>query len=558
MTDKRHSGLGMKRLGRDVGSRVLTLPNSKQPQAYPPNAQNNSRRRGVPSVQPVKEDLMKTPEVGAVPAMKKLYVLDTNVLMHDWSSVLRFKEHDIFIPLTVIRELDRNKKGLEDAAWNSRRASNFIESLSQEMERRDPNWKMKDGLLLEWAEGGAPDMGRIFIQSEEQASQAARLAGVGEKADDLIISATQMLVNTEGKKYAEIRLVSKDLNMRILARARDLLVDDYTTDLVVTNADEGVYSGMIALPEALDERVVTHQSTNGTDVTLCKIEIPEEVTLYRNQLVTDNTHSAGWIVSDCTGVTAELRQCKNFISKNAMHGINARNREQNFLLNLLMDTDIDFVTILGDAGTGKTLLSIVSALEQKKSGIYDGIIFTRATVPIGGEEIGFLPGTEHEKMGSWLGALEDNLEVICEAMATKQSGGNKMKQLQEKHSSSRMPNEFGEDTAKSESISALHREFYLKSISFMRGRTFLRRYIIIDEAQNLTPKQIKTLITRSGPGTKVICLGNLDQIDTPYLTASSSGLAYAIDHFKGWKHYAHITLARGERSRLAERAVEVM
>ncbi len=344
--------------------------------------------------------------------------------------------------------------------------------------------------------------------------------------------------------------------MRILARSRELLTDDYTSDRVSTEGDKGIYSGMIALPEALGGRVQIDHSSNA-DTILYEIEIPDEVVLYANQLVTDDTNGVGWIVSQVRENVAEIRHSKNFIAKNPMFGINARNREQNYTLNVLMNPEIDLITILGDAGTGKTLLSIVAALEQKRTGIYNGIIFTRATVPVGGEEIGFLPGNEHEKMGSWLGALEDNLEVISEAMLAKQHDGDKIKLLKDKHARTTGGNDDTE-WVRNDSISILHREFNLKSISFMRGRTFLRKYLIIDEAQNLTPKKMKTLITRAGPGTKIVCLGNLGQIDTPYITETSSGLAYAVDRFSGWKHYAHITLNRGERSRLAEYAVEVM
>jgi PhoH-like ATPase len=225
--------------------------------------------------------------------------------------------------------------------------------------------------------------------------------------------------------------------------------------------------------------------------------------------------------------------------KNAVWGINARNREQNFAMNLLMNPEIDFVTLLGQAGTGKTLLTLAAALTQVLEGkLFAEIIMTRATVPVG-EDIGFLPGTEEEKMAPWMGALEDNLDVLT-------------------HTDESNNSPYGGEWGKAATNDIIRSRIKVKSMSFMRGRTFLKKFLIIDEAQNLTPKQMKTLITRAGPGTKVVCLGNIAQIDTPYLTEGSSGLTYVVDRFKGWPHSGHITLQRGERSRLADHAGEVL
>jgi len=222
--------------------------------------------------------------------------------------------------------------------------------------------------------------------------------------------------------------------------------------------------------------------------------------------------------------------------KNAVWGVTARNREQNFALNLLMDPEVDFVTLAGQAGTGKTLLALAAGLSQVlDSRRYNEIIVTRVTVPVG-EDIGYLPGTEEEKMGPWMGALDDNLEVLNQSEAGHVGG------------------EWGRAAAQE----LIRSKIKIKSLNFMRGRTFLNKYVIIDEAQNLTPKQMKTLITRAGPGTKLVCMGNIAQIDTPYLTEGSSGMTYVVDRFKGWRHSGHVTLARGERSRLADYASDVL
>ena len=198
-----------------------------------------------------------------------------------------------------------------------------------------------------------------------------------------------------------------------------------------------------------------------------------------------------------------------------------------------MDPGIDFVTLLGTAGTGKTLLALAAGLAQTMDDkTYKEIIMTRETVPVG-EDIGFLPGTEEEKMTPWMGALIDNLELLGDQTENSDWEQNVTKTI-------------------------VMNKIKIRSLNFMRGRTFLGRYLIIDEAQNLTPKQMKTLITRAGPGTKIVCIGNLSQIDTPYLTATSSGLTYVVDKFKSWEHAAHITLKRGERSRLADHASEIL
>jgi PhoH-like ATPase len=241
------------------------------------------------------------------------------------------------------------------------------------------------------------------------------------------------------------------------------------------------------------------------------------------------------IVRNVQKSTATLEIVQDYSnSKFNVWGINARNKEQNFALNLLMDPNVDFVTLLGQAGTGKTLLTLAAALQQTLDlKLYSEIIMTRVTVSVG-EDIGFLPGTEEEKMNPWMGALEDNLDVLNKSDETAGDWGRAATQ----------------DLIKS--------RIKVKSLNFMRGRTFLKKFLIIDEAQNLTPKQMKTLITRAGPGTKVVCLGNIAQIDTPYLTEGSSGLTFVVDRFKGWQHNGHVTLQRGERSRLADYAAEAL
>ena len=370
---------------------------------------------------------------------------------------------------------------------------------------------------------------------------------VGRPSADLveIVGWTQFFVLTvvaalkKQQAPREVVLVSKDINMRVKARALGLAAEDYQNDKTLDDGDL-LYSGTLQLPpDFWTRQSKTVESWQSGSATYYRISGPIVPSLQINQFVffeSPGEPSLYARVTEIQGKTAVLRTLKDFTHlKNGVWGVTARNREQNFALNLLMDPEIDFVTLAGTAGTGKTLLALASGLTQVLDDRrYTEIIMTRATVSVG-EDIGFLPGTEEEKMGPWMGALDDNLEFLA-----KGDGGN--------------AGEWGR-AATNELIRS---RIKIKSMNFMRGRTFMNKWIIIDEAQNLTPKQMKTLITRAGPGTKIICMGNLAQIDTPYLTEGSSGMTFAVDRFKGWGHGGHVTLARGERSRLADFASEVL
>jgi len=328
--------------------------------------------------------------------------------------------------------------------------------------------------------------------------------------------------------------------MRIKSRALNLLAEDYFNDKVLEDTDI-LYTGTRALPDNFwNKHSKGMESWKKDAKTLYKINGPLCPQLLVNEFVWLESDGFTAIVKESAGKTAVLETLIDYTNpKNAVWGISARNREQNFAMNLLMNPEIDFVTLLGQAGTGKTLLTLAAGLTQVLEGKqFAEIIMTRATVPVG-EDIGFLPGTEEEKMAPWMGALEDNLEVLT-------------------HTDEGSSGPYAGEWGKAATHDIIRSRIKVKSMNFMRGRTFLKKYLIIDEAQNLTPKQMKTLITRAGPGTKVVCLGNIAQIDTPYLTEGSSGLTYVVDRFKGWAHSGHITLQRGERSRLADHAAEVL
>ena len=459
----------------------------------------------------------------------KLFVLDTNVLMHDPMCLFRFEEHDIFLPMIVLEELDGHKKGMTEVARNARQTSRTLDALAG-----THGADIGKGLKLD-ATGHREAGGSLFFQTRVLDYSLPVSLPQG-KADNNILGVVEAL----RREYAprEVVLVSKDINMRVKARALGLDTDDYQNDKVLEDGDL-LYSGSLALPaDFWTRQSKTIESWQQGIHTFYRITGPIVSSLLINQFVFFESPGEPPLYARVTEIqakTAVLKTLKDYTHlKNAIWGVTMRNREQNFAMNLLMDPEVDFVTLAGTAGTGKTLMALASGLTQVLDDRrYTEIIMTRATVSVG-EDIGFLPGTEEEKMGPWMGALDDNLEVLG-----KTDGGS---------------GEWGR-AATNELIRS---RIKVKSMNFMRGRTFLNKYVIIDEAQNLTPKQMKTLITRAGPGTKIVCMGNLAQIDTPYLTEGSSGMTFAVDRFKGWPHGGHITLARGERSRLADFASEVL
>lgn len=461
----------------------------------------------------------------------KLFVLDTNVLMHDPTCLFRFEEHDIYLPMITLEELDGHKKGMSEVSRNVRQVSRALDSLAAQG-LADP----KEGIPL--AKTGHREAGgKLYFQTTFLDTKVLDGLGLPQgKADNQILGVVMNL--REQHQAREVVLVSKDINMRVKARALGLAAEDYFNDKTLEDGDL-LYTGILPLPADFWERHgKTMESWQQGGHTFYRIAGPMVPVLMVNQFVYLETPGAAPLyarVTEITGKTALLKTLKDYThQKNAVWGVTARNREQNFALNLLMDPECDFVTLTGTAGTGKTLLTLAAGLSQVLDDRrYAEILVTRVTVPVG-EDIGFLPGTEEEKMGPWMGALDDNLEVLARSDTSAGEWG------------------------RAATNDLVRSKIKIKSLNFMRGRTFLNKFVLIDEAQNLTPKQMKTLITRAGPGTKIVCLGNLAQIDTPYLTEGSSGLTYAVDRFKGWPHSGHLTLARGERSRLADFASDVL
>ena len=494
---------------------------AKQPAATPPPAP-------APRPAPPERPAPKRKARGSGPT--RMFVLDTNVLLHDPMALFRFEEHDIYLPMIVLEELDNHKRGMTEVARNGRQTSRMLDALAG-VKGAD----MAHGLKLD-ATGHLTAGGKLYFQTAplDVTMPAALPQG---KADNQILGVVAALEKLHSPRH--VVLVSKDINMRVKARALGLQAEDYQNDKTLEDGDL-LYAGALQLPpDFWIGQSKTVESWQSGSFTHYRISGPIVASLHINQFVyfeAPGEPSLYARVSEIREKTAVLKTLKDFAHlKNAVWGVTARNREQNFALNLLMDPEVDFVTLAGTAGTGKTLLALAAGLTQVlDERRYTEIIMTRATVNVG-EDIGFLPGTEEEKMGPWMGALDDNLEFLAKGDATGAG-------------------EWG----RAATTELIRSRIKIKSMNFMRGRTFMSKWVIIDEAQNLTPKQMKTLITRAGPGTKIICTGNLAQIDTPYLTEGSSGLTYAVGRFKGWPHGGHITLARGERSRLADFASDAL
>lgn len=428
---------------------------------------------------------------------RNIYVLDTNVLMHDPTALFSFKEHDVFIPMVVLEELDAGKTGLSEVSQNVRQVSRFFDELIHQKTAK----QIDDGLALPSTDSHAA--GRLFFQTKVLSSTSPML---NESADNTILDIALSI--TQDNPEQRVTIVSKDINLRIKAKVLGIFAEDYSHDQVLEDADL-LYAGFQQLE---------HNDWQGIDTTAYSVNEFLESAPGGDirRVMQDNS------LQEIT----DYRQHK-------VWGISAKNTGQNCALNLLMDPACEFVTLLGGAGSGKTLLTLAAGLSQVMEGQrYKEIIMTRATVAIG-EDIGYLPGTEEEKMTPWMGAVMDNLEVL-----TEQSDGGG----------------WGREASSDFLLSKIK----LRSLSFMRGRTFVERLIVIDEAQNLTAKQMKTLITRAGKGSKIVCLGNIAQIDTPYLTESTSGLTYVVERFRQWQGSGHIILTQGERSALADFAVSAL
>lgn len=443
--------------------------------------------------------------------VRKCYVLDTNVLLHDPTALFRFEEHHVIIPMVVLEELDRHKKGVADTARNARQVSRALDVL---LGANDGS--IEKGFALDDVSAGLAT-GRLFfresmVETKMGLMPRRTVGGLDEgKADNLILDCTQALL-AEGETAV---LVTKDINLRVKALACGVPAQDFRSDRVL--ADEDVLpTGFLSIDADFwarhaDEGDNAFFRRDGRQYARITKPLPVNSFLVED---TARRKTRLWRV-ESSGTNGTLLY--EVTTPEAETLITARNHEQTLALTLLYDENIDVVSMLGQAGTGKTLLAVAAGLEQVKQGLFNEVLITRATVPMG-EEIGFLPGSEQEKMDPWIGGtLRDVYSVL----------------------------------GLTDHRDPLRQKVEVASMSFMRGRSFQGKFIVIDEAQNLTSRQMRALLTRAGEGSKVVLTGNLSQIDAPFIDEGNSGLTWAVKTLQDWPHAGHLILSRGERSRLA-------
>lgn len=459
-------------------------------------------------------ELTKRKDV-AMTAIKKLFALDTNVLIHDPNALYCFEEHDVLIPMVVLEELDKLKVGASAIAADCRQAVRTIDAI---IGNATPE-QIAHG--VEIGEG----LGRLSILMYGGDATLAENGMPEQVNDNKIIADLLAIAGTH--QHKELVLVTKDINMRLKAKGFGLAAEDYHSDQLVSDIDR-LTTGYVRLAGSFWEKVeaIAPQTVSGERQHLIDQDVLEQVLggpVYANQFILDDKEFVGRIVAIEEQVRLELLNT-GLLMKQSAWGLVPRDIYQAMSMYLMLDPEVDLVTLNGPAGSGKTIIALACALElaiEQKS--FKRILATRSVRDLD-EGIGFLPGSETEKMAPWLGAFTDNLEAL--------------------HAEDY-------DPSSSEHYVGANVPLQFKALNFVRGRSFQHTFLIVDEAQNLTPHQIKTIITRAGEGTKVICLGNLAQIDTPYLGALSSGLTYMAERFKGFNHGGSITLQGVARSRLA-------
>ncbi|MEQ5801159.1 PhoH family protein [Halomonas sp. H10-9-1] len=455
----------------------------------------------------------------------RLYVLDTNVLLHDPAALYQFDEHEVVIPMTVLEELDKHKNGIREIARTARQVSRTLSDLTADVGLE----QIRDGIPIRRLSG--PE-GRLRLLCY---TDLATLEPLDDTPDNRILAETCRL--RRERADASVILITKDINLRVKAAALGVPVEDYLTDRAFDDSD-AMLEGVRIYPDAGSELWnglaldVTVERDQQRVVYHLVGEIPAD--WHPGMLVADGDASFEAIVREASGRRARLELITNYRHGPSVWGVHASDCHQNFAFNLLMDDDIDLVTVAGSAGTGKTFMTLAAAFQQTlDSKRFERIVFTRAPISMS-EDIGFLPGTEEEKMSPWMGAFHDNMDNL-------------------------LRNEDGESSWDNGATrQLLGARVQIRAPGFMRGRTLNDTFLIIDEAQNFTPKQLKSLVTRAGRNTKIVCLGNVGQIDTPYLTANTCGMAALVQRFRDWPHAGHVTLKSVERSRLALAGEELL
>ncbi len=439
---------------------------------------------------------------------KKNFVLDTNVVLHDYNCVKNFQENDIYLPIAVLEELDKFKKGNEQINYNAREFVRFLDNITD------------DGLFTKGTSLG-PGKGRLFIPAQMAASKKVREAFPERKPDNDILAVADYL--STSMPDVKTIFVTKDVNLRMKARSLGILVEDYNNDKVddVKLFDKTNETFENVDPELIDK---LYSSREGIEINECD-GFKDKVIANECFLMKSDRNS---VMVRCDPFTHTLKR----VLKTKNYGIEPRNAEQSFAFDVMNDPNIKLVALTGKAGTGKTLLALASALGQCND--FKHILLARPLVSLSNKDIGFLPGSAQEKVAPYMQPLFDNLDVIKNQFA---ASSQEVKRI--------------DDMQKGEQLS-------IEALAFIRGRSLNETFCIIDEAQNLTPNEVKTIVTRAGEGTKVVFTGDIQQIDQPYLDSQSNGLVYMIDKMRGQELFAHINLQKGERSALSELASNLL
>lgn len=440
---------------------------------------------------------------------KKNFVLDTNVILHDYKCIENFQENDIYLPIVVLEELDKFKKGSDQINYNAREFVRELDTLTS------------NDLFLKGASLG-PGKGTLHVVTGDKYQEKIYQSFPEKTADHRILSCTLSVAESEKDRKVKTILVTKDVNLRMKARSLGIEVEDYITDKVI-NVDifkraQDIYENID--PDLIDKM---YASPDGIDADLFDIKSklePNECFILKSV--------RNSVLARYNPFTNKFKK----VEKASNYGIQPRNAEQSFAFEVLNDPDVKLIGLTGKAGTGKTLLALASALKQAND--YKQILLARPIVALANKDLGFLPGDEKQKVAPYMQPLFDNLNVIKGQFAPGGSDARKIDDLQK------------------------NGQLVIEALAFIRGRSLSETFCIIDEAQNLTPHEIKTIITRAGEGTKMVFTGDIQQIDSPYLDAQSNGLAYMVDKMKGQELFAHINLIKGERSQLSELASDLL
>ncbi|MCC7429348.1 PhoH family protein [bacterium] len=438
---------------------------------------------------------------------KKIFVLDTNVILHDSACLYQFQENDVVVPITVLEELDQFKKGNDTLNFHAREFGRAVDELSGDH-------LFNGGVKI------GPKLGKIIIKLEQEFHKDLAFNFTPNKADHLILNTAYHLAKDNPE--LQVILVSKDVNLRMKAKSIGLLAQDYTSDHV-KNISE-LYTGS-RIEENVSEILIDKFYKEDYEIDFSELETKKKI-LPNEYLILRNEKKSA--LATFNSLTHKIRR----VDKVSVYGITPRNAEQTFALDALTNPEIPLATITGKAGTGKTLLALAAALEKRKN--YRQIFLARPVVPLSNKDIGFLPGNIQAKLNPYMQPLFDNLGVIQ----------NQFPDTDTKH---RKVKEFLDDE-----------KLVISPLAYIRGRSLVKIYFIVDEAQNLTPHEVKTIITRAGEGTKIVFTGDIFQIDHPYLDSHSNGLSYLIEKMQGQKIYAHVNLQKGERSALAELASNIL